>query len=171
MNDYKVFDSIFIFWLAVLWKSFQYSTSYTEAIRGRNSRTKESIKLLFRKVRQLCVYIVNQNHLMCYWTSVANSFISVHYTFKWKQISIWHDDVIKWKHFCVTGHLCGEFTGRRWIPHKKGQRRGSLMFSVICVWINGWKNNREAGDLRRYRAHYDFNLMVMEPGGHEALLN
>ena len=22
-----------------------------------------------------------------------------------------HDDVIKWKHFCVTGHLCGEFTG------------------------------------------------------------
>ena len=23
----------------------------------------------------------------------------------------WHDDVIKWKHFRVTGHLCGEFTG------------------------------------------------------------
>ena len=30
-----------------------------------------------------------------------------------------HDDVIKWKHFRVTGHLCGEFTGPRWIPHKK----------------------------------------------------
>ena len=25
-----------------------------------------------------------------------------------------HDDVIKWKH--VTGLLCGEFTGHRWIP-------------------------------------------------------
>ena len=23
------------------------------------------------------------------------------------------DDVIKWKHFRVTGHLCGEFTGHR----------------------------------------------------------
>ena len=39
-------------------------------------------------------------------------------------------------------------------PHK-GQWRGALMFSLICVWINGWVNNREAGDLRRYRAQYD----------------
>ena len=30
-----------------------------------------------------------------------------------------HDDVIKWKHVRVTGHLCGEFTGHRWIPHTK----------------------------------------------------
>ena len=28
------------------------------------------------------------------------------------------------------------------------------MFSLICVWINDWINNREAGYLRRYRAHY-----------------
>ena len=33
-------------------------------------------------------------------------------------------------------------------PHK-GQWCGALMFSLICVWINGWVNNREAGDLRR----------------------
>ena len=46
-------------------------------------------------------------------------------------------------------------------PHK-GQRRGALMFSLICVWINGWVNNREAGDLRRYRAHYDVIVMVPE---------
>ena len=31
----------------------------------------------------------------------------------------YHDDVIKWKHFRVTGHLCGEFTGERWIPRTK----------------------------------------------------
>ena len=29
------------------------------------------------------------------------------------------------------------------------------MFSAICAWINGWVNNRDAGDLRRYRAYYD----------------
>ena len=29
------------------------------------------------------------------------------------------------------------------------------MFSLICAWINGGINNREAGDLRRHRAHYD----------------
>ena len=44
-------------------------------------------------------------------------------------------------------------------PHK-GQLRGALMFSLICVGINGWVNNCEAGDLRRYRAHYD--IIVME---------
>ena len=30
--------------------------------------------------------------------------------------------------FCVTGYLCGEFTGLRWIPPKKCQWRGALMF-------------------------------------------
>ena len=62
--------------------------------------------------------------------------------------------------FRVTGLLCGEFTNHRWIPHKKGQWRGALMFSLICVWINDWVNNREAGDLRRYRGHYDVTVMV-----------
>ena len=33
------------------------------------------------------------------------------------------------------------------------------MFSLICVWINGWVNNREAGDLRRHRGHYDVIVM------------
>ena len=39
-------------------------------------------------------------------------------------------------------------------PHK-GQWRGALIFSLICVWINGWVNNREAGDLIRHRYHCD----------------
>ena len=43
-------------------------------------------------------------------------------------------------------------------PHK-GQWRGALMFSLICAWINGWVNNREAGDLRRHRAYYDVAVM------------
>ena len=42
---------------------------------------------------------------------------------------------------------------------QKGQWRGALMFSLICVWINGWVYNREAGDLRPYRAHYDVIVM------------
>ena len=43
-------------------------------------------------------------------------------------------------------------------PHKD-QWRGALMFSLICAWINDWVNNREAGDLRRHRGHYDLNVM------------
>ena len=56
----------------------------------------------------------------------------------------------------VTG-VTGEY------PHK-GQWRGALMFSLICVWINGWLNNREAGDLRRRRAHYDVIVLPMYHG-------
>ena len=33
--------------------------------------------------------------------------------------SIVHDDVIKWKDFRVTGHLCRKFTGHQWLPHTK----------------------------------------------------
>ena len=45
-------------------------------------------------------------------------------------------------------------------PHK-GQWRGALMFSLICVWINSWVNTREAGDLRCHRAHYDVIVMTV----------
>ena len=44
-------------------------------------------------------------------------------------------------------------------PIHKGQWRRALMFSLICVWINGWVNSGGAGDLRCYRAHYDFIVM------------
>ena len=54
---------------------------------------------------------------------------------------LFHDDVIKWRHF----------------PRYWSFVRG--MFSLICVWINDWVNDREAGDLRRYRAHYDVIVM------------
>ena len=39
---------------------------------------------------------------------------------------------------------------------QKGQRRGALLFSLICDWINAFVNTREAGDLRRHPAHYEW---------------
>ena len=70
-----------------------------------------------------------------------------------------HDDVIKWKPFpCYWPFVRGIHRSPVNSPHK-GQWRGALMFSLICVWINGWVNNREAGDLRRYRARYDVIVM------------
>ena len=63
--------------------------------------------------------------------------------------------------FHVTGHLCGEFTGLRWIPPQRPVTRSfdvffDLRLNKRCVWVN----NREAGDLRRYRAHYDVTVMT-----------
>ena len=76
-----------------------------------------------------------------------------------------HDDVIKWKHFprywpFVRGILRSPVNS----PHR-GQWRGALMFTLICARINGWINNREAGDLRRHRTHYDVIVMIVSNNG------
>ena len=72
-----------------------------------------------------------------------------------------HDDVIKWKHFPRYWPFVREIHRSPVnFPHK-GQWRGALMFYLICVWINAWVNNREAGDLRRHRGHYDVIVMQM----------
>ena len=74
-------------------------------------------------------------------------------------IGCWHDDVIKWKHFPrYWPFVRGIHRSPVNFPHK-GQWRGALMFSLICVCINGWVNNGEPGDLRPYRGHYDVTVM------------
>ena len=35
------------------------------------------------------------------------------------------------------------------------------MFSLICAWTNVWINNRDAGDLRRHRTHYDVTVVCV----------
>ena len=86
-------------------------------------------------------------------------FHSAQVTDKPSVLSYTHDDVIKWKHFPrYWPFVRGIYRFQVNSPHK-GQWRGALMFSLICVWINGWVNNREAGDLRRQLAHYDVIVM------------
>ena len=61
-----------------------------------------------------------------------------------------HDDIIKWKHFPRYWPFVRVI---HWSPVNsphKGQWR---------AWIHAWVNNREAGDLRRYRTHYDVTVM------------
>ena len=72
-----------------------------------------------------------------------------------------HDDCIKWKYFL------------RYWPFVRGIYRSPVnsrtkdsdaelnIFSLIYAWINGRVNNHEAGDLRRYRAHYDLTVLYM----------
>ena len=86
-----------------------------------------------------------------------------------------HDDVIKWKYFSrYWPFVRGIHRSPVNSPHK-GQWREPLMLSLICAWINNWVNNREAGDLRHYRAHYDVTVMIVHqfalpcstPGGEQ----
>ena len=70
-----------------------------------------------------------------------------------------HDDIIKWKHFPRNWPFVRGIHRSPVNSPYKGQWPGALMFSLICAWINAWVNNREAGDLRRNRAHYDVSVM------------
>ena len=57
--------------------------------------------------------------------------------------------------FRVTGPLCGEFTGHRWIPLRKAGDAELWYF----LW-HGWVNSRDTRDLRHHRAHYDVTVML-----------
>ena len=73
----------------------------------------------------------------------------------WDLVQLIHDDVIKWKHFPRYWPFVREIHRSPVNSQHKGQWRGALMFTLICSRIN----NREAGDFRRYRAHYDVIAM------------
>ena len=66
-------------------------------------------------------------------------------------ISRWHHQMETFSALLALSPV-GEF------PHE-GQWRGALRFSLICVWTNGWVNNRDVGDLKRHRPHYDVTIM------------
>ena len=104
-------------------------------------------------------YLIQNMHIsqtynlnLCHWSIYASR--------RWKNgtnFTLW------WRHqmetFSALLALCVH--GEMWpvnSPHK-GQWRGTLMFSLICVWTNGWANYRDAGDLRRHHAPYDVTVM------------
>ena len=64
--------------------------------------------------------------------------------------------------FRVTGPLCWEFTGHQGIPCTKASDAELWCFLSFVPWISGWVNNREAGDLRRQRAHHDVIVMLSD---------
>ena len=73
----------------------------------------------------------------------------------------YHGDVMKWKHFPRYWPFVRGIHRSPVNSSHKGQWRGALIFSLICVWINGRVNNREAGNLRRHRSHYDVIVMMI----------
>ena len=99
----------------------------------------------------------NINLSTCYVTHIRFIFSLHHFI---GTAAIIHDYIIKWKHFPRYWPFV---RGIHWSPVNsphKGQWRGTLMFSLICAWINHWVNNRDAGDLRRHRAHCDVIVII-----------
>ena len=78
-------------------------------------------------------------HLLIRWAMYANALRLRRRAYEYIHH---HDDVIQWKH-CP-----------RYWPFVQGIHR-FLVFSLICVWTNGWISN-----LRRLRVHYDVTVLV-----------
>ena len=71
-----------------------------------------------------------------------------------------HDDVIKWKHFPLYWPFVRGIHRSPVNSRHKGHWRGALIFSLVCVCLNGWVNKREAGGWIRLCALYDVIVMT-----------
>ena len=129
---------------------------FTDANNRPHSAVKFVLEIRWRRLRINSVEMSSNS-----WPKLYSSFVimgTLPADFQPHENS--HDDVIKMETFSALLALCaGNSPVPVNSPHK-GQWRGALMFSLIYAWINHWVNNREAGDLRRYRGHYDVTVMI-----------
>ena len=102
----------------------------------------------------------NKLRLLVLKTSATPTKYNIYNAIKWCKSVQNHGDVIKWKHFPRYWPFVRGIHRSPWDPRKKDQWRGTLMFSLI--WTNGCANNRDAGDLRRHRAHYDVTVIILK---------
>ena len=63
------------------------------------------------------------------------------------------DDVMKWKHFRVTGPLWGGIHRSPVNSPRKGPVTRTFDISLLLVWTNGWTNNRLTRNSRRCGGH------------------
>ena len=65
---------------------------------------------------------------------------------------------LRWFNYFLTPEMNSPVPGE--FPAQRPVTR-NFELPLICVWINGWLNNREAGDWRRDRAHYYVTVMLL----------
>ena len=150
-NKYWVFDLPNILYKISYVKIFMKCCCYL--IHHDNWNQHKTLSPEYTCIWRRYVFVVSKNGILIYMVewSIYNSTGKLHTC---------HDDVLKWKHFRVTDHLCGKFTGDRRIPRTKASDYGHWCFRW-SAWTDSWANSGDAGDLRRHRAHYDVIVMVI----------
>ena len=111
---------------------------------------RESTKPMMTPFCSICMFHVNQGSLIIF-------ICHLHSNTKSRS---------RWRHQMETLHFPCYWPFVRGIhrsaanSHHTGQWRGALVFSLICVWTNGWINNRDAGYNGHHSAHYDVSVMM-----------
>ena len=116
----------------------------------------QQIKLVTRATGRICCNLA-YTHESCYSYYFQSGAVKLYCICT--ESMIFHDAVIKWKHFPRNWPFVWGIHRSPVNSPDQGQLCGTLMFSLICAWIYDWVNNRKAGDLRRHRAHYDVIVM------------
>ena len=146
-------------------KKISICPSVCVSVCGQNHVCSVSSTILARSILYLHILSTNFRRCVALWVLLKTLkfeflLIALNLHLLFFLVHMWHDDVIKWKHFPRYWPFV---RGIHWSPvisPYKGQWRGALIFSLICTQINGWVNNDEAGDLRRHRVHYDVTVMI-----------
>ena len=130
-----------------------------------NSRVRKLVIFWMWRYHICDVTVVMADTVLCSLTTASNVNPRADFADDFSQMRLdgakpVHDDVIKWRQFPRS------WTFVRGIPRSpvnsphKGQWRGASMFPLIYAWMNVWANNRQAGDLRDHRAHYDVTVVI-----------
>ena len=90
-------------------------------------------------------------YVVCKMATILFKHHHVKYVFPWWRHQM--ETFLALLAFCAgNSPVTGEFPAQRPVMR-------SFDVYLICAWINGWVNNREAGDLRRHRGHHDVTVM------------
>ena len=134
-------------------------------VKNRDSNRTEILELRCRlhRRRYFKQFPISQTELdklaIAWWNHMAIEILVIIVTVsgQWRDSCLFgaHNEVIKWKYFPrYWPFVQGIHRSSVNSPHKE-QWREALMLSLIC----GWVKTRDAGDLRRHRAHYDVTAM------------
>ena len=114
----------------------------------------------FHIILSLWYYLKSLVNPLLYWIYFRKyKYISIFYRFaklRWHLLPWWRHQMETFSALLSlsvgNSPVTGEFPAQ-------DQWRRALMVSLICARINGWVNNREAGDLRCHCTHYDISYV------------
>ena len=137
--------------------------TYTKTSQSHSPFTNNRVKFLARARGHVGCWVSEGWQVGCHITAGELRYGYEFRNWPWGRSNCCSDCMAWWRNqmetFSALLAICAGIHRSPVNSPRKGQRRGALMFSLICVWINSWVNNREAGDLRRCRAHYDVTVM------------
>ena len=141
-----------------------YSTVYLGAYQ-RKHQSSTSLAIVGEIHRSTVVrfsgrYICNLQKTVLSQAECPISVIYSHFLYTHNAVIPQHDDVSRWKHFPRYWHFVrGPLVTSRYPPLTKASDAELWCCFFICTWTNGSASNRDAGDLRRNRAHYGVTVM------------